>query len=323
MAVDPVPYFVGNPGAQHSAEVVRSSMYAATRGAEGIAGVADLKVQAQSVPNGTVQVVPGGALLLNRYPGGSGQSYTLRNATATDVPITATGSGGGRTDLIVARILDSQYEGTPPVDPNDFQYSRIVTIQGVPSGTKTARELNLGYPAIALAKITLPASTGTVTDAMITDLRRVAQPRRERAMVTVFPTASIQVPTAAYGPWPINTPQQPQVYVPEWATRVDIVAHMSGVKYAKGDGAADSVAGIRTSFAGVLNVENGILVQDAADSGNRYSYTLIGTHLISAAQRDTTVALGLHGVRSGGTGLWWADNQTSVVIDWEFSEGAQ
>lgn len=321
MALDNTPFFVGG-GAQHSPEVARTLVYAGTRGAEGIVGLGDLKVQAQSTPTTTVRVSPGAGIILNRYPGGGQQSYTLRNATQTDVAITATGSGGGRTDLVVARVLDPQYEGSAPSDPVTFQYAKLAVIQGVPSGTKTAKELNLGYPAIALAKITLPSSTATVTSAMITDLRRVAQPRRERAMVTVFPDTTWSIPTAGYSSWPITSAQRPLVSVPDWATRVDIVAHMSGVKFVQ-SGAAMTVAGIRTGFGSSLPAQNGILVQDAADTSGRYHYTLVGTHIVDSSMRGTDQVINLQATRSAGSGLWTADYQTSIVIDWEFSEGAQ
>lgn len=321
MALDSTPWFVGG-GAEHSPEVARGLAFAATRGAEGISGITDLKVQAQSVPNGTVRVIPGSGLLLNRYAGGSSQTYSLRNATATDITITATGSGGGRTDMIVARVLDPQYEGSVPSDPTNFQYARLAVIQGVSASAKTAKELNLGYPAIALARITLPASTGTVTAGMITDLRRVAQPRRERAMVTIFPAVSLGMPTAAYSAWPISTSQRPIVAVPDWATKVDIVAHVSGVKYTKVS-AKDSIAGVRTGFGSSTPAENGIIIQDAEDTGGRYNYTWIGTHAVDSSMRGTDQYINLQAVRSAGNGLWVADYQTSIVIDWEFSEGAQ
>lgn len=321
MALDNTPWFVGG-GAQHSPEVARTLSFASTRGAEGIVGIGDLKVQAQATPTTTVRVSPGAAIILNRYAGGGQQSYGLRNATQTDVAITATGSGGGRTDLIVARVLDPQYEGAAPADPTTFQYSRLVVIQGVPSGTKTAKELNLGYPAIALAKITLPASTATVTSGMITDLRRVAQPRRDRAMVTVFPSATQSIPTTGYSSWPIQSAQRPLVSVPDWATRVDIVAHLSGVKFLQSGGTM-TTAGIRTGFGSTDPAQNGIIVQDAVDSSGRYHYTLIGTHTIDSSMRGTDQYINLQGYRTYGSGMWTADNQTSIVIDWEFSEGAQ
>lgn len=328
MAFDPTPWFVGG-GAQHSPEVARGLAYASTRGAEGIAGINDLKVSAQPVPNGTVTVAPGGGLLLNRYPGGSGQSYSLRNPAGTDVPVTPTGSAGGRTDLVIARVLDPQYEGPAPADPTTFQYTYPTIIQGVPAGTLTAEELNLNYPAIALAKITLPASTGTVTSAMITDLRKVAQPRRERAMLVIFPTGdwhastAQQMPTSDYATWPIATAQRPYVTVPEWATRCDIVAHLSGVLYVKSSDNNDTVAGTRTRLGYSLPAsQNSILIQNGPDAGGRFTYTISGTHAIDAATRGTNQPIDIQAVRSAGTGTWYGDYQSTIVLDWEFSEGA-
>ncbi len=321
MALDPVPYFTGQDGVRHSAEVVRAALYASTNGAEGVSGVSDLKVQAQPVPNNTVRVIPGGALLLNRYAGAGGQSYALRNATATDVTITATGSSGGRTDLLVARVFDTQYEGTPPVDANAFQYSRLAVIEGVPSNTKSARDLNLAYPAVALAKITIPANTATITNAMITNLRRVAQPRRDRAMRAVFPSLRHAIP-GSYNSWPITLAQRPLIYVPEWATNIDIIGHISGAKFEKGN-AVDFVAGIRTGFAGTEPGQNGIIVQDAEDTNGRYHYSVVGSHKIPAQFRGTDQYINLQAQRTGSTGNVYADYQTSVIIDWEFSEVAE
>ncbi|MFK0072653.1 hypothetical protein [Arthrobacter woluwensis] len=323
MAFDPTPWFVGG-GANHSPEVARAFTYAATRGSEGVTDVGDLKVVAQAVPNSTVQVIPGGGLLRNRYAGGGGQTYAIRGATATDVPITSTGSAGGRTDLIVARVVDPQYEGLPPADPNNFEYARPAVIEGVSAGA-TVKSLGLSYPAINLARVTLPANTATVTAAMITDLRRVAQPRRERNLMTMFPTASNNMPTS-YGPtWPIAVAQRPSLYVPSWATKLNVVVNMSGIRYTKGATAADTVAGIKTALgtAGNWNYsENGILVQDAEDTGGRYHYSLIGQHVIPAAMRDSYQLLDLLAMRSAGSGTWTADNQTSVSIDVEFEETA-
>lgn len=320
MALDSTPWFVGG-GAQHSPEVARTFAYAATRGAEGVVGLGDLKVSAQAVPNGTLRVVPGAALVANRYAGGGQQAYVLRNATQTDVSVAPTGSDGARTDLVVARVLDPQYGGAAPADPTQFDYARIEVIQGVPAGTLTARELMLGYPAIALAKFRIPASTATITDSMITDLRKVANPRRERAMRAIYPTAALSM-TNAYGNWPITAAQRPIVPVPVWATQLDIVVHISGAKFVKGS-AADFVAGIRTVFGSDVSGQFGIIVQDAEDTNGRYHYSLIGSHKITAAMRGTDQLITLQAQRTSTTGNVTADYQTSVIVDWEFSEVAE
>lgn len=319
MAFEPTPWLIGG-GVLHSADVARSFAYAATRGAEGVAGVTDLRCGALPVPADKVRLLPGGGLINNRYVD-AGESYTFRAPTATDVQITPTGSSGGRTDVIVARIIDPQYETLNSPGP-DIQYIYPYVIEGVPAGITNIKTLGLTYPAIQIAKVIIPANTATITAAMITDMRRIAQPRRERAMVVRYPNQALNIPTAAYGPFPLRESEYLQVLVPEWATRVDVVAHVSGVKYTKGNGTADTVAGTRTIFGPGTPAENSILIQDAEDSGGRYHYTWIGTHAVSEAMRGTVQPIGLIAVRSSGTGNWSVDNQTSVVVDYEFSEGA-
>ena len=231
MAMERVPYLVGG-GFEHSAEIMRVMLAAATSGAEGIMAPGDMKVKPLPVPGTSVVVYPGNALIRNSYSGGAGQTYATRAPQQTELPIVATGSAGGRTDLIVARIDDPTYGGGP-FDPLAFEAAKFEVVRGVPANTKTAQELGLSYPAIALARVTLPASTGTVTAAMITDLRSVALPRIQRHLFThnlsVEETDTISGPVGdAMGEaWP-------NVFwnfsIPSWAARVRVRAILGGVR---------------------------------------------------------------------------------------------
>lgn len=231
MAMERVPYLVGG-GFEHSAEIMRVMLAASTSGAEGIMSPGNLKVTPLPVPGTSVVVAPGNALIRNSYGGGDGQTYATRAPQQTEVPIVATGSAGGRTDLIVARIDDPTYGGDS-FDPVTFEAAKFEVIRGVPSGTKSAKELGLGYPAIELAKVTLPASTGTVTSAMIKDLRSMALPRKERHLFThnlaVEETDTISSPVGDEmgEAWP-------NVFwnfeIPDWAERVRVRAILGGVR---------------------------------------------------------------------------------------------
>src|SRR5699024_9788249 len=137
-----------------------------------------------------------------------------------EVPVTATGSAGGRSDLVVARVLDPQYEGQPPADPNDFDYSMVEIIEGVSSSTTSARDLNLNYPAIALARIDLPASTGTVEASHLTDLREMARPRVQRHLFTYGIKQSDPVPEDWLN-WPTAAPPDGEAW-PNHFWNVDI-----------------------------------------------------------------------------------------------------
>lgn len=178
MAFDSVPWFVEG-GAEHSAEVARTLAYLATGGAEGIINSADLRVQALAVPGEGVRVLAGAGVIRNRALGGANQSYIIRASEETEVETNPTTSSGTRSDLVIARVENPHISGEPWQQPSDVRvgpYVRPVVIEGVPAATRSVHELNMGYSAITLARIDFPASTGTVTAAMITDLRSVANP---------------------------------------------------------------------------------------------------------------------------------------------------
>jgi len=135
----------------------------------------DLKITQLPTAGTSVRAASGGAVIPNLYPGGSQQSYTARAASTTDVPVTATGSGAGRVDLVIARIDDPFYGGTVPSDVTVGPYVRLDIIQNVAAGS-TDIPAGLAYPAIALARLDIPASTATITTSMITDLRVMVVP---------------------------------------------------------------------------------------------------------------------------------------------------
>lgn len=242
MAMERVPYLVGG-GFEHSAEIMRVMLAASTSDAEGIMTAGDFKITPTAVPGAKVVAAPGNALIRNTYSGGTGQTYATRAPQQTELDIQATGSAGARTDLVVARIDDPTYGGGA-FDPATFQAAKFEVIRGVPASTKTAKELGLSYPAIALARITLPASTGTVTAGMITDLRKMALPRKERHLYVYNLVSGDGVHrlsnTRDIGDWWPNPKDVLGWYidVPEWAQRVRILGQAGGVMVPRSGGNA-------------------------------------------------------------------------------------
>lgn len=322
MAMERVPYLVGG-GFEHTAEIMRAALAASTSGAEGVVLPGDFRTTPLPVPGTAIIVGPGNALIRNNYGGGGAQTYAVRAPQQTELPIQATGSSGGRTDLIVARIDDPTYAGTE-FDPETYEAAKFEVIRGVPAKTTQVRQLSLSYPAIEVARVTLPASTGTVTASMITDLRRVALPRRERNLVTIYPTGSFDKGTAHrahagnYASWPIRPEERPRIWVPEWATRLQVVVNISGAYFVEGVGHPFSRLGMRTGF-GTDGAENGIAVET---NTGRHHYSVVGTHIVPLSRRGTEQLLNVQAVQTAGTGVFWADYQTSVSIDYEFSEVA-
>lgn len=329
---DPTPWFIGG-GALHSPEVARLLPYALINDTEGIVGVNDLKVQPLAVPGGSVRVAPGAAIVPNRSTGGSQQAYIGRNPTDDVVAIAPTGSGAGRTDMIVARVEDPFAAGTPwqePADPTDAQYifTRVISNVGAAAVASPTAARNYlrdnGFSAIPLGAVILPVSTATVTDTMIKDLRKVARPRTDRQLRTrafVEGETEVLTSTAANGEyWPNNTAGW-DVDVPEWATYAKIVVTVGSVLFPPG-----SSYGILWATLGADIVPTQTVRFDSpnAAGNSRFSLTIADDISVPASLRGTTQSLQVRGKIDGGTTgarpvLDWA---SSLSFDIEFQERA-
>lgn len=334
MAVD--RWFIGG-GAEHTPEAARRAVYASTGGAEGVGGVNDLRVRPLAVPGQGVRVAVGSALIRSRYVGGETQTYMGTVTTQETVTITPTGSGSGRTDLIVMQIEDPFAAGsttTPPSSGNipNAPYVHIRVISGVPSGAKRLQDIAAyaNRTAVTLARVNIPASTGTVTAAMITDLRKVAQPQVIRNMILRFPTGAFaegrRMSSSSYSDWPLVDGERPLLDIPEWASVLKVSAHIEGAWYAKTSSETNAmVAATRVGIGPTPVVsEHGIVTKFATDTGGRSSHAIIGQLKIPEALRGTTQPLRLqaHVTSAATTGSLFADYQSTVSIDYEFSEEA-
>lgn len=224
------------------AQMLRLVAWVATSGATGIATPTDLRVTPTAVPSGAVVIMPGGAVIATRYPGGSAQqSYAVANTAADGdalVNVPPQGSSGPRTDYLIYRIDDPQYGGQVPDEPLTAIYGRpelVSTLDGIT------------YPYLPLASITIPANTATITAEMITDLREMANPRQlvvTMADPTVMGSSGMDLnSTQAHpdGEWfpnhggPNDTGWWP-LDIPEWATRMMIRVEWLAVNYPPGSG---------------------------------------------------------------------------------------
>lgn len=245
MAVD--RWFFGG-GAEHTPESARRALYASTGGAEGVGGINDLQVVPLTTPGQGVRVLVGSALIKSRYVGGETQTYMGTVYTQETVSTTPTGSGQTRADLVVMRVEDpyaagSTYPAPPEAERATAPYVYIRVISGVPANAKKLQDVP-GYQndsAVTLARINFPASTGTVTAGMITDLRDMAQPRRKE-VVFARPRVSEDDGSQSWltGRWTNGGEYFPggggyhnefQVEVPEWANRMIVESDWMGVKY--------------------------------------------------------------------------------------------
>lgn len=319
MSWDSVPWFVGG-GAEHSPEVARLLAYAATSGAEGVVSPGDLKVLPLNVPGSSVRVSLGAALIRNRAAGGTAQTYVARNPIEDVVAIAATGSGGGRSDLIVAQIEDPFMAGEPwqdPADPKVGPYIFTRVISNVPAGTTSLQGLSgyRGRSAVVLARIDLPASTGTVTAGMIVDLRKVALPRSSRAL-------SLQAGTVAQlnATTEVSFPQNRlAVAIPEWATRLTGVVTANGILQFGADEAMTTRVRLGSSLYSAASVTD----QDANAGDAQTRITLFGfTFDVPPEMRGTTQQLTFWSRRlyAGSTGRFASNLSTQIAFDVFFEE---
>jgi hypothetical protein len=286
MAWDSVPWFVGGQ-AKHSAGVSRLLAHVAAGGREGIIGPTDLEVRELAVPGTKVRVFPGACAIINRALNVKYEMYLGRNLAAEDVAIAPTSASGGRSDLIVARVENPYLNGEPwpePTTPEEAaaqQYIRTAVIPGVPAGTKTVKQLNLGYSAIPLGRIDLPASTGTVLQSYIKDLRFMADVASDTEQFIIQQAGGDTLGETVMTVWPYSLQQQ--VQVPEWATQANVHVTVAGAFYGPGNARGD----IRVDVGGQ---KTQVTVFDVASSElSRADVHAGGSVGIPAALRGSTI----------------------------------
>lgn len=330
MSWDATPWFVGG-GAIHSPEVARLMAYAATSGSEGIIDAGDLTVAPLAVPAGSVRVRPGSAVIRSRYTGGDRQTYIARLPIENVASIAATGSAGGRTDMVIARVEDPFMAGSPyqaPANPTTAQYVFTRILSNVPTSAVATPEAarrylrDQGQSAIPLAAVTLPASTSTVLQSHIKSLREMASPRRRREVrtlpipvgtsETLTNTSSQVFPAAATGV--IDSYE-----IPEWATVARIVATWSQAKM-NGQNVTGQLWTRLSTTDG-----NGVRYDTPASGGaSRGTFVNGDSFAIPASLRGTVVTIAMRGRLETGqaaNGIIM-DSGSSVVMDVEFLEAA-
>lgn len=214
MALRPVPWAIGN-GAENSVELARADSFVGSSGATGIVDPPDFKVVQLPTPGAAVRVRKGTGVIRSTYPGVFGQSYVVQEQSNTDVPITATGSSGGSTKYVYVLIQDSQYGGQNPPSVEDGPYNSYAVTTSLPAN----------QPYLLLAKIVQPASTATITNSMITDLREVANPKEKivnRSRPLNLDNVETLTQTDPIGERFPNAGGGQNIDVPAWATRAII-----------------------------------------------------------------------------------------------------
>lgn len=316
MALDPVPFVIGGD-AEHGPSVFRQQVYASTGGRQGVGGPGELKVAALDVPGGGVKVAAGTATILNRVS--PFEAYSVRNPVTdtSSVKFSATGSSGGRSDLVVARVDNPYVDGNAqaPADPVHGPYDSFAVIPGVPAGTTRLADLPqyAGVSAVELARVDIPANTGTVTSAMIKDLRSMANPRSSRQVLFGSADPGNNLTSSSFTAWP--TTNTYTVDVPPWATHL-----IARLEFTGGQTAAQAAGSLRL-ILGSSTAFGEYEYNYAAQNGQaRQQVVVAGELKLPTEVKGTTTSLRISGLRSGGTGYLFTVDKTYYLADVQFVE---
>lgn len=288
-------------GAMATGRLLRTVAYAATAGQTGIISPDSWKVTANGA---AVQIAAGSAVAATRYVSSpSYNSYVLVSDSAESVSIPATGSGSGATRYIIARVDDPEHGGQADPTKTYWSFAQVGSITALP------------YPFVPLAKITQPASTSTITQAMIEDLRSIAVPRRRRELELVKCAAVTNLTSSTYIDYPSDGGVT--VDVPLWATRAIVKSDLLEVLLAGGnsDGHLTMTLGNQPAYTTERRYD-----EVYGGSTSRIDLAVASSFQITPEMRGTSQRLRLRGRRSGGSGNLRADSYTQVVWDYEFIE---
>lgn len=230
-------------GAQLTSALVRRGTFASSSGAEGVVLRDDLKVTQLAVPGIGVLISAGVGLALNKYQGATpNETYVVSNPSTHTIPsIEMPASNPSPKSYIVAVVVgdpDFSQTGHPWMAPSDpplgqeltFQYVRPTLIEVSPGATTLAGN----FPGLVLARIDVPASTTTIINSYITDLRALANPRQSQQIFVsgsgVWNALTVYLDDgAAHVDW--GTSQfLPQVKIPSWAKRAIMINTVNGIQ---------------------------------------------------------------------------------------------
>lgn len=331
---DPVAWSID--GGRHRGELLRVLAYAATAGSEGIVSPADCKVHQLGVPGSQVAMDAGALLIRNRSANVRNQTYVANGRVETRLDVTPTPAGAARSDAVMVRIEDPQYAGfeKPAAGQEaDWQYVKPFILENVGSGITNATQLNLGYPAVMLARLDLPANTSVVTNSMIKDMRKIAQPRRERRVsswrVGDGVAERLDIVDVNLRLFPS---MQQLVPCPEWATQIKMIVNVGNLLV----GGERVTGGMRAEYGWTLPGNPYVYTEHSgihyavppsdAWSAARYGVLIAGEARLPADFRgkDHKVRIGtnLNGVLGEGAsrGHITVDEWTTVTVDLEFVE---
>jgi hypothetical protein len=313
-------------GARTTAALARLATYTTGGGRSGVTKPSDLRVLPLTVPGNGLRITTGGATVLNHYLVSPDEAYVVSNPSthtvlAADMPPAVPALS---YYLVCVVVGDPEFNQTghpympsvvAPEDAATFEYVRIVIVP-CNADTTSFEALGLNYPAYALARLEIPANTTTITSEMILDLRDLAQPRSQRDLNAFTPPDTHNLIDAGWDTWPMVSGYT--VSVPEWATKANIIATITGVAATEGS----TTGGIRILVSPAIGSPE-VLYDIDTPAGAGFSREILvaafSGDISSIAGTDTTIYV--QGYRDAGSTAWLTTFPGSqLILDVEFSE---
>lgn len=215
-------------GADTPASLGRLVADAAMKGEAGVLAATDYRVTELPVPGAFVRVLPGGASISNTYVEDGRQKYITLDESLVDVPVTPTGSSpaGGVDKWVIKTVRDPQYPNVQAPADGAYDFFDVVTV-GIELDTYP-------HPYVPLYEFHQPANEATFYKEYIArDLREVANPKEKTVPVVRASLSTddglVLNATGAAGEWFPNDGGNWVIPIPEWATRVIVLANWEGV----------------------------------------------------------------------------------------------
>ncbi|GAA0972671.1 hypothetical protein Q7689_00260 [Nocardiopsis tropica] len=320
-------------GAQSSSRIARLQLQSGTASRNGVVDSSHLQILPLTVPGTSVRATSGGATILGAEASFQG-SYFAFNVGDAEIAVSPTGSGGGRSDLVILRVEDPNISGTPwthDVTTDPVYYFRV--IEGV---DPTTTDVPPGTTGVALARLDIPANTATITSGMITDVRQMANPKRLREL-RVQRGQGLEDGRDDHADFTSDFERWPQhdwtVTIPEWATQVQVRADWLNVMYpAPIDGTGgnyDARGQVRVGLVGsggnVINTAATAFNFNATSASNGYrcSIGLAAQMNVPTAMRGMACDLRMY-AKSDADRIRYlvADGWANFAVDLEFREQA-
>jgi hypothetical protein len=304
-------------GNTESGNFARLMLQSSTAGAQGVVGHLDCIVNATGPATAGIIIQPGAVVIYGAEAPYQGSYYGYNVGTDTTLSIAATG-GSARSDMIVARAEDPTWSGSPWGAPASGQIIWPRVISGVASGATTPPA---GQSCIPLARIDMPASTATVQQSYIHDLRQVSQPQRIlQAFAATGPAVAVASGSGSgVQAWP---PVSWSAQIPAYATNLVLMWSLNELRW-QGDTTVRSYAwpvfGSSVSSP-VLTTQQSLV--SFTPTNNEYRHTIGGGGNVSipVSLRGTTQTIQFAWQTAGNNGTMAWSEGASVTLLAEFQQ---